>query len=153
MRGLGKFLYAYLQDVQAMLAPGIAAVFLLGVLSKRTTPKAGLYGLLIGFVLGMTRLGFKIFGTGLSQDGPLYSVFFKMNGYNYEVILFFVVIVLMILISYFTPKADPLAIKGLYVGSATAEQKALTRASYNNWDLFFSGIIIAVIIAFYAYFW
>jgi len=153
MRGLGKFLYAYLQDVQAMLAPGIAAVFLLGVLSKRTTPKAGLYGLLIGFVLGMTRLGFKIFGTGMSQDGPLYSVFFKMNGYNYEVILFFVVIVMMILISYFTPKADPLAIKGLYVGSATAEQKALTRASYNNWDLFFSGIIIAVIIAFYAYFW
>jgi len=153
MKGLGKFLYAYLQDVQSMLAPGIAAVFLLGVLSKRTTPKAGLYGLLIGFVLGMTRLGFKIFGTGMSQDGPLYSVFFKMNGYNYEVILFFVVIVLMILISYFTPKSDPLAIKGLYVGSATAEQKALTRASYNNWDLFFSGIIITVIIAFYAYFW
>jgi solute:Na+ symporter, SSS family len=153
MRGLGKFLYAYLQDVQAMLAPGIAAVFLLGVLSKRTTPKAGLYGLLIGFVLGMTRLGFKIFGTGMSQDGLLYSVFFKMNGYNYEVILFFVVIVMMILISYFTPKADPVAIKGLYVGSATAEQKALTRASYNNWDLFFSGLIIAVIIAFYAYFW
>jgi len=153
MRGLGKFLYAYLQDVQSMLAPGIAAVFLLGVLSKRTTPKAGLYGLLIGFVLGMTRLGFKILGTGMNQDGLLYSVFFKMNGYNYEVILFFVVIVLMILISYFTPKADPMAIKGLYVGSATAEQKALTRASYNNWDLFFSGLIIAVIISFYAYFW
>jgi len=153
MRGLGKFLYAYLQDVQAMLAPGIAAVFLLGVLSKRTTPKAGLYGLLIGFVLGMTRLGFKVFGTGMSQEGILYSVFYKMNGYNYEVILFFIVIVLMILISYFTPKADPVAIKGLYIGSATAEQKALTRASYNNWDLFFSGIIIAVIIAFYAYFW
>jgi SSS family solute:Na+ symporter len=59
----------------------------------------------------------------------------------------------MIIISYFTPKADPVAIKGLYVGSASAEQKALTRASWNNWDLFFSGIIIAVIVAFYAYFW
>ena len=63
MKGLGKFLYAYLQDVQSMLAPGIAAVFLLGILSKKITPKAGLYGLLIGFVLGMTRLGFKIFGS------------------------------------------------------------------------------------------
>jgi SSS family solute:Na+ symporter len=153
MRGLGKFLYAYLQDVQSMLAPGIAAVFLLGILSKKTTPKAGLYGLLIGFVLGMTRLGFKIFGTGMSHDSIFYSVFFKMNGYNYEVILFFVVIVLIIIISYFTPKADPAAIKGLYVGSATAEQKALTRASWNNWDLVLSGLIIAVIIAFYAYFW
>jgi len=153
MKGLGKFLYAYLQDVQSMLAPGIAAVFLLGILSKRTTPKAGFIGLLIGFVLGMTRLGFKIFGTGMSQDGIFYSIFVKMNGYNYEVILFFLVIILMMIISYFTPKADPVAIKGLYVGSATAEQKALTRASYNNWDLLFSGIIIAVVIAFYAYFW
>ncbi len=79
MRGLGKFLYAYLQDVQSMLAPGIAAVFLLGILSKKITPKAGLYGLLIGFVLGMTRLGFKIFGSDMGHDRILYSVFVKLN--------------------------------------------------------------------------
>jgi SSS family solute:Na+ symporter len=126
---------------------------LLGILSKRITPKAGLTGLLTGFVLGMTRLGFKVFGTGMGQDNIFYSVFFKMNGYNYEVILFFIVIALMIIVSYFTPRADPVAINGLYVGSATAEQKAVTRASWNNWDLLFSGIIICIIIAFYAYFW
>jgi solute:Na+ symporter, SSS family len=57
MKGLGKVLYEYLQDVQSLLAPGIAAVFLLGVISKRTTPAAGFYGLVIGFVLGMARLG------------------------------------------------------------------------------------------------
>ena len=153
MKGLGKFLYAYLQDVQSMLAPGIAAVFLLGILSKRVTPKAGLWGLLIGFVLGMTRLAFNIFGKGVQGDGFFHSVFVGMNNYNYEVILFFVVIVLMIIISYFTPKADPAAIKGLYVGSVSAEQKAVIKASYNNWDLFFSGLIIVVIIAFYVYFW
>jgi hypothetical protein len=59
----------------------------------------------------------------------------------------------MIIISYFTPRADPAAIKGLYVGSVSAEQKALIKASYNNWDLFFSGLIIVVIISFYVYFW
>ena len=64
MRGLGKALYAYLQDVQSMLAPGIAAVFLLGVTSRWITPKAGLYGLLTGFVLGMTRLGIQSFRFG-----------------------------------------------------------------------------------------
>ena len=52
-----------------------------------------------------------------------------------------------------TPKADPVAIRGLYIGSATAEQKAITRASWNNWDLLFSGLIIVVIIGFYIYFW
>jgi len=153
MKGLGKFLYAYLQDVQSMLAPGIAAVFLLGILSKKITPKAGLWGLLVGFVLGMTRLGFNIFGKGMSGDGLLYSIFIGMNNYNYEVILFFFVIVLMMIISYFTTPKDPELIKGLHVGSVSPEQKALVRASYNNWDLFFSGLIIAVIIAFYAYFW
>jgi SSS family solute:Na+ symporter len=153
MKGLGKFLYAYLQDVQSMLAPGIAAVFLLGILSKKITPKAGLWGLLIGFVLGMTRLGFNIFGKGMSGEGLLYSIFIGMNNYNYEVILFFFVIVLMMIISYFTKPKDPELIKGLHVGSVSPEQKALVRASYNNWDLFFSGLIIAVIIAFYAYFW
>ena len=153
MKGLGKFLYAYLQDVQSMLAPGIAAVFLLGILSKKITPKAGLWGLLIGFVLGMTRLGFNIFGKELSGDGLLYSIFIGMNNYNYEVILFFFVIVLMVVISYFTPKSDPDSIKGLYIGSVSTEQKALIRASYNNWDLFFSGLIIVVIVAFYVYFW
>jgi len=153
MKGLGKFLYAYLQDVQSMLAPGIAAVFLLGILSKRVTPKAGLWGLLIGFVLGMTRLAFNIFGKDMEGEGLFHSVFVGMNNYNYEVILFFVVIVLMIIISYFTPKADPAAIRGLYVGSVSAEQKAVIKASYNNWDLFFSGLIIVVIISFYVYFW
>ena len=42
MKGLGKVLYAYLQDVQSLLAPGIAAVFLLGIASRKTTPMAGL---------------------------------------------------------------------------------------------------------------
>ena len=64
MKGLGKVLYAYLQDVQSLLAPGIAAVFLLGIASKKTTPQAGFIGLLTGFILGMTRLAFKVFAIG-----------------------------------------------------------------------------------------
>lgn len=153
MKGIGKVLYAYLQDVQSMLAPGIAAVFLLGVLSKRTTPKAGFYGLILGFILGMTRLGFVVFGANMNQDSIFYKVFLGTNWLHYEIIIFFIIIAFMIITSYFTPKADPAAIRGLYFGSATPEEKAVTRASWNNWDLFFSGIIIAVIVAFYIYFW
>jgi SSS family solute:Na+ symporter len=153
MKGLGKVLYAYLQDVQSLLAPGIAAVFLLGIASKKTTPKAGFIGLVTGFVLGMTRLAFKVFGSGMNHDSVFYTVFLKLNWLHYEIVLFFLVIILMIVVSAFTPKADPAAIRGLYVGSATAGEKAVTRASWNNWDLLFSGLIIVVIVAFYAYFW
>ncbi len=153
MKGIGKVLYEYLQDVQSMLAPGIAAAFLLGVLSKRITPKAGFYGLLIGFVIGMTRLGFMVFGGGLSETSVFYEVFIGTNWLHYEVVNFFIVIISMIIISTFTPRSDLVAIRGLYFGSATAEEKAVTRASWNNWDLFFSGIVIVVIIVFYIYFW
>ncbi|MBG0858420.1 MAG: sodium/solute symporter [Bacteroidales bacterium] len=153
MKGLGKVLYAYLQDVQSLLAPGIAAVFLLGIASKKTTPKAGFIGLVTGFFLGMTRLGFKVLGSGMSHDSIFYKVFLQANWLHYEIIIFFIVIALMIVVSMLTPRADPVAIRGLYVGSATAEEKAITRASWNNWDLLISGIIIAVIIAFYIYFW
>jgi SSS family solute:Na+ symporter len=153
MKGLGKVLYAYLQDVQSLLAPGIAAVFLLGISSKRTTPMAGLVGLISGFVLGMARLGLKIFAAGINPDGMIYKVFLAPNWLHYEIVLFFIVIIIMILTSMVTPKADHVAIRGLYFGSATAEEKAETRASWNNWDLAISGIIIIVIVAFYAYFW
>ncbi len=153
MKGLGKVLYAYLQDVQSLLAPGIAAVFLLGIASKKTTPKAGLIGLSTGFILGMTRLALKVFASGINQESIIYTIFLKPNWLHYEIALFFLVIVIMIVTSMVTPKADPAKIQGLYIGSSTPEQKAITRASWNNWDLLFSGIIIAVIIGFYIYFW
>jgi SSS family solute:Na+ symporter len=56
MRGLGNVLYEYLQLVQSLLAPGIAAVFLLGVFWKRASTKSGLWGLITGFSLGMLML-------------------------------------------------------------------------------------------------
>jgi solute:Na+ symporter, SSS family len=153
MRGLGKVLYAYLQDVQSLLAPGIAAVFLLGISSKRTTPMAGLVGLITGFTLGMLRLALKVFAGGMSTDSIIHKVFVAPNWLHYEIALFVLVIIVMVITSMVTRKADPAAIKGLYFGSATPEEKAVTRASWNNWDLFFSGVVIITIMAFYIYFW
>src|SRR5262245_49365543 len=53
MRSIDQQLYGYLQVVQSLLAPGIAAVFMAGIFSRRVTPKSGLYGLAFGFVFGM----------------------------------------------------------------------------------------------------
>jgi len=153
MRGLGKVLYEYLQDVQSLLAPGIAAVFLLGIVSKRTTPAAGIWGLIIGFTLGMTRLGLNIFSGSISEDSLIYLIFLQHNWLHYEIYLFFLVIISMVVISYFTKKKDPSLIQGLTIRSASAEQTAETRLSYNNWDIFNSIVIIVIIVLFYAYFW
>jgi SSS family solute:Na+ symporter len=60
MLGLGKVLYEYLQGVQGLLAPAIAAVFLLGVFWKRMSAKGALWGMIAGFSIGMFRLSLNI---------------------------------------------------------------------------------------------
>ncbi|MDX2430044.1 MAG: sodium:solute symporter [Bacteroides sp.] len=153
MKGIGKVLYEYLQDVQSLLAPGIAAVFLLGIISKKTTPSAGFIGLVAGFTLGMLRLGMKIYYGDTVGEGFLYDLIITPNWLYYEIALFFIIIALMIIVSFFTKAADPAKIQGLFLGSATAEQRAITRASWSKWDVINSAIIIAFIIGFYIYFW
>jgi SSS family solute:Na+ symporter len=153
MKSLGKVLYAYLQDVQSLLAPGIAAVFLLGIVSKKTTPSAGFTGLVVGFILGMLRLGLKVYYGDTTSDGFIYQLIVEPNWLHYEIVLFFIIIALMVIVSFFTEKMDPAKIQGLYFGSASPEQRALTRDSWNKWDVINSVIIIAFIIAFYIYFW
>lgn len=153
MKGIGKVLYEYLQDVQSLLAPGIAAVFLLGVISKRTTPAAGLWGLIIGFTLGMLRLVLNVFKGSVGEDSVLYNVILSHNWLHYEIYLFVLVIGSMIIISYFTKRKDPNLIAGLTMGSASAEQRAEVRASWGKWDVINSLVIIVIIIAFYTYFW
>jgi SSS family solute:Na+ symporter len=153
MKDIGKVLYEYLQDVQSLLAPGIAAVFLLGIISKRTTPSAGFAGLVVGFTLGMLRLGLNIYYGDTVGDGFIYRLIVEPNWLHYEIVLFFIVIALMVVVSFFTKAKDLSATPGLYFGSASPEQRAITRASWSKWDVVHSAIIIAFIIAFYIYFW
>jgi SSS family solute:Na+ symporter len=153
MKNLGQVLYQYLQDVQSLLAPGIAAVFLLGVFWKRASAKAGMWGLIIGFVLGMTRLGLKIFQNSINPDGILYQTFLAPNWLHYCIYLFFICIVAIVIISLVTPRVSEARLVGLTYFSSTPEQRAISRASYDKWDIIISVIILVLIIGFYIYFW
>jgi SSS family solute:Na+ symporter len=80
-------------------------------------------------------------------------LFVAPNWLHYEIILFFIVIASMIVISMVTKPSDAVLIKGLTIGSASPEQRLEVRNSYNHWDVINSLIIIAITLAFYAYFW
>src|SRR5665647_437800 len=71
MRGLGSVLYEYLQNVQSLIAPAIAAVFLMGVFNRKITPKAGEWGLLMGFLIGMFRLFLMVFKSYVPEHSML----------------------------------------------------------------------------------
>ena len=156
MKSVGSVLYNYLQDVQSVLAPGIAAAFLLGILSKRTTPLGGMWGLIIGFIIGITRLGAKVYYTTAGVDAGdswFKALFFDTNWLFFCGGMLVFCLAAIAIISKFTPAAPEAQIQGLTFGSSTPEQRAATRASWNKWDVIHSCIILLITVAFYIYFW
>jgi len=156
MKNVGNVLYQYLQDVQSVLAPGIAAAFLLGICSKKATPKGGMWGLISGFVIGITRLGAKVYytsiATGVSENWFKY-LFFDVNWLFFCGGMLLTCILIVIVVSMFTKAASAEQIQGLTFGSVSPEQKAVTRSSWNHWDVIHTCIILGFTVLFYVYFW
>lgn len=155
MRSVGDVLYTYLQDVQSVLAPGIAAAFLLGITWKRTSAKGGMWGLIAGMVIGLTRLGAKVYYSNVegAADSMFKYLFYDLNWLFFCGWMFLFCIVVVIIVSMFTEAPSEDKIKGLVFGTSTPEQIATTRASWNKWDVIHSVIILGITVAFYVYFW
>jgi len=154
MKSIGKVLYEYLQNVQALLAPGIVSAFFLGIFWKRVTPAGGLTALITGFTLGMIRLFFDIFSDLFTNTETFYyRIFIETNWLHYEIYNFFICIALLVGVSMVTKRASDEKLDGLTFASSTAQHRAETRASWNKWDVINTAVILSVIIAFYIYFW
>lgn len=155
MRSIGNVLYNYLQDVQSLLAPGIAAVFLLGITWKRTTAKAGQWGLIIGICIAVVRLSAKVFYSNTPDAAQTWfkAVFYDFNWLFFSGCMLIVCLLSVVIISLYTEAPAPEKIQGLVFGTATPEQRAASRNSWNQWDVIHTCIILALTVAFYWYFW
>lgn len=159
MRSIGDVLYLYLQDVQSVLAPGIAAAFLMGICWKRTSAQGGMWTLISGLVIGLCRLGAKIYysNAGVVPGGDTSNwfqyLFYDCNWLFFCGWMLVFCLVVAIVVSLFTQKPDEAKIQGLVFGTSTAEQRAATRASWNHWDIIHTVIILGITVAFYIYFW
>ncbi|MDE6859490.1 MAG: sodium:solute symporter [Duncaniella sp.] len=159
MRSMGDVLYKYLQEVQSVLAPGIAAAFLLGVCWKRTTAQGGMWALISGLIIGLTRLGAKIYYEnaailpGGSDSNIFQYLFYDVNWLFFCGWMLVFCLLVAIVVSMFTKAPEPEKIRGLVFGTSTPEQRAATRASWNHWDIINTVIILGITVAFYIYFW
>ncbi len=159
MRSMGDVLYKYLQEVQSVLAPGIAAAFLLGVCWKRTTAQGGMWALIAGLVIGLTRLGAKIYYEnaailpGGNESNIFQYLFYDVNWLFFCGWMLVFCLLVAFVVSMFTKAPDPQKIQGLVFGTSTPEQRAATRASWNYWDIINTVIILGITVAFYIYFW
>ena len=155
MRSVGDVLYNYLQDVQSVLAPGIAAAFLLGICWKRTSALGGMWGLISGMVIGLTRLGAKVYYSNVTDaaDSAFKYLFYDLNWLFFCGWMLLFCLLVVIVVSLVTPAPDARKIQGLVFGTSTPEQRAATRASWGTWDVVHTIIILCITAAFYWYFW
>lgn len=155
MRSVGNVLYNYLQDVQSVLAPGIASAFLLGICWKRTSAMGGMWGLLSGLIIGLTRLGAKIYYSNVpdAADSLFKSVFYDLNWLFFSGWMLLFCCIIVVIVSLCTKAPDEKQIQGLVFGTATPEQKETTRKSWTKWDVIHTVIILGFTAAFYWYFW
>lgn len=154
MKSLGS-LYEYLQGIQSLLAPAMVAVFVLGIFSKKITPKAGEAGMITGFIIGMLRLLTNIFThngkdvmTGWYWEST--SWFWQTNWLIFEIWLLVFIMLLMVVVSFFTPKPTQRQVEAI---TFTSDYKAFINKSWNKWDVIASLGVVALCIAFYIYFW
>jgi solute:Na+ symporter, SSS family len=150
-----KGLYDYLQSVQGYLAPPIFVVFFLGVFWKRMNAAGCLAALLVGFALGLFRLGvdtWKIWSDASYAEGSLFWIVNRIYFQYFSLLIFIVSSLTMILVSYLTREPDYGRIRGLTYGTLTAEDRAETRASWTTIDVVTSVGLLALIVAAYLYF-
>ena len=146
----GGGLYDYLQNVQSFLAPAITATFLLGIFWGRINAKGAVWGLTIGFILGMGKLTIQtFFGAGKHTDPAFLAAIGDFNAYYACGILFLASAITLIVVSLLTKPQDPEQIKGLTFASIDKEE---VRASIHPVDIVTTLIVVAMILTIYLYF-
>jgi SSS family solute:Na+ symporter len=152
-------LYGYLQAVQSYLAPPIFVVFFLGVFWKRLNGQGALWAMIVGFALGIFRmlvdtpvtLGMAGYQNGYTP-GSFFWIVNNIYFQYFSVLITLVSAIVMIAVSYATTEPDYAHLKSLTFGTATAEDKKKTRASWGTKEVLASALVMVCILGGYLYF-
>ncbi|HUF71451.1 MAG TPA: sodium:solute symporter [Gammaproteobacteria bacterium] len=143
-------LYQYLQNVQQYIAPPITAVFLLGIFSNRINNRGAVFGLAIGFVLGMGKLVLQsLFGAGKIESPVVLAAIGDFNFLYFSGVLFLICVIVIVAASLSGAAPDPERIRGLTF--STLDRRAV-RASWDFRDVVATGVVLGLVALIYIYF-
>lgn len=148
-------LYKYLQSVQGYLAPPITAVFLLGLFFKRINGPGAVSGLVIGFIVGMSKLVIQALTGGdspvITQPGWLVYI----GEYNFLFATGWLLLIsslVVVIVSMLTAPPNYEKIKDLTYSTATAEQKKEVRESWGITEVLMTIVVLGLVLGMYLYF-
>lgn len=143
-------LYQYLQNVQGYLAPPITAVFLLGLFNQRINSRGAVWGLGLGFVLGMAKLVIQgVFGAGKIENPAFLAAIADFNFLYFSGVLFLISVGTIIAASYTAAAPQSEQLRGLTF--ASIDRKAI-RDSWGQLEVVATVVILALVVAIYGYF-
>jgi SSS family solute:Na+ symporter len=156
-------LYEYLQKIQGYLAPPIFVVFFFGVFFKRLNAKGCWWAMVVGFIVGVFRmlvdtpvtLGLNKFPAwiqSLYEPGKTVWIVSNINFQYFSILITLIAAVVMVAVSLMTSPPSAVQIRSLTFGTATAEDKRTTRASWDWREVAASVVVLVAILGAYLYF-
>jgi SSS family solute:Na+ symporter len=149
MQYISGQLYVYLQSVQAYISPPIAAVFLLGVFSRRVNSAGAIASLATGFVLGAARL---ILELAKDSTGGMFRWYADINFLHFAALLFAICTAVLIVVSLLTRPEAPEKLSGLTFSTASelspdGERLARSDPQWRRRDLVLSVLLVLAVAA------
>ena len=146
MRLVSGQLYQYLQSVQAYISPPIAAVFLVGILSRRVNARGAMAALLTGFALGTVRLVAELNKGALGGWALAYA---EINFLHFAVLLFVICSAVLVLASLTAPAPSAEKLAGLTFATTPRGDDA---DPARGRDLAFTALLLLGVAAIWWYF-
>jgi SSS family solute:Na+ symporter len=85
-------------------------------------------------------------------EGSFLWIVNNINFQYFSILITLISAVIMVTVSYLTPAPNPAQIRSLTLGTATAEDRAQTRASWGAKEVLASLVVLACILGAYLYF-
>ena len=144
MKYVSPQIYIYLQSVQAYIAPPIAAVFLLGILSPRLNGKGALAALWSGFVLGFARLLLELDKGSLTKGSMTYW-YADINFLHFAALLFILCSAILIVVSFMTPPPEPSRVADLTLQTVAPSELVSVPPRERTFEIWLSVLLMATI--------
>jgi SSS family solute:Na+ symporter len=144
MKYVSPQLYIYLQSIQAYIAPPIAAVFLLGVLSPRLNGKGALAALWSGFVFGFSRLLLEL-GKSKLTPGTFWYWLASINFLHFAALLFLLCSLILIVVSIMTPPPPADRVADLTVQTVAPSDAVVVAPKERQREIVLSVLLVLII--------
>ncbi|MDA7778039.1 sodium:solute symporter [Flavobacteriaceae bacterium] len=145
MANISGVLYEYLQSVQTYIAPPIAAVFIMGIAHKRINAQGAYVTLILGFIIGFGRIFLEINSESLHPGSFLHSLG-TMNYLSFGAWFFLFCILVIVGVSLATTPPVAEKVINLTLGTVTAEEKKISRATFDWKDIAVSLFVVLVVV-------